>query len=145
MSGLDVRRIERLLMEMEEAFDIISSSLSVGEESFLSDIKSIYAVRYAIVKIVETASLMGAHILEIQYGIAAETYSDIFEQLGRRGVISPDISDGFRRLVGLRNLIVRRYWVIDDSRIYREATGNGLKIIREFIERIRRYVKERAR
>ena len=144
MSRIDVQRVERLLTEIEEALDVISSSLMVREDEFLSDVKSIYAVRYAIVRIVEAAALVGMHILEMRYGVTVETYSDVFGQLSRRGVISPDVSEGFRRLVGLRNLVIHRYWIVDDARIYREAKGNGLRIIREFIDEVRRYVRGEA-
>ena len=40
------------------------------------------------------------------------------------------------KLLKLRNLLVNRYWVIDDKRIYNEAKRNFKNII-TFIERIR--------
>ena len=145
MPEIDTARVERLLVEIEEALNLIREALMVSKQEFLSDIKSIYAVRYAIIRIVEAASLLGMYILEAQYGITPETYSDIFQILSRRDVISADVSEGFRRVVGLRNLIVHRYWVVDDSRIYEEAKGNGLKVIRMFIDEVRRYVREKVR
>lgn len=72
--------------------------------------------------------------------MAVETYSEVFEELGRRGVISRDVSGGFKRLVGLRNMLVHRYWVVDDARIYREAKGNGLSTVRRFVNEVRRYI-----
>jgi len=145
VSEIDRQRVERLLMEIEEALDVINSVLEKREDEFVSDVVLIYAVRYAIVEIVEAATLVGAHILEGRYGVSVETYSDVFEQLSRRGVISPNVSDGFRRLVGLRNLIVHRYWTVDDARIYKEAKGNGLRVIREFVNEVRKYVEKETK
>ncbi|MEM2372679.1 MAG: hypothetical protein QW291_09195 [Thermofilaceae archaeon] len=41
---------------------------------FPSDTRSVCAVRYAIVKIIEAAALVGIHILESKYGVAVETF-----------------------------------------------------------------------
>ncbi|KYH36451.1 MAG: hypothetical protein AYL29_013880 [Candidatus Bathyarchaeota archaeon B24] len=144
MSRLDRNRVDRLLTEIREAVAVVEGALAVEEESFLRDTRSIYAVRYAIVKIVEAAALIGSQILEAIYGVAPETYSEVFEQLGKRGVLSPNVSMSFKKLAGLRNILVHRYWSVDDSRVYREAKGNGLKTIKMFIDEIRRYVYERS-
>jgi len=134
LTGIDVSRVERLLAEINEALVVMNDLLGVGEEEFLSDAKSIYAIKYAVVKIVEAATIVGFHILESLYGLSAETYSDVFKWLGERGVVSNTVSRGFVRLVGLRNLIVHRYWDVDDLRVYREAKGNGLATVKRFIE-----------
>jgi len=97
------------------------------------------------VGIVEAASLLGSHILEVEFGVSIETYIEVFKHLARRGILSQDVAQGFRTLVGLRNLLVHRYWDVDDARLYREAKRSGLGIIRGFIDEIRRYLKERAR
>ncbi|MHA1209426.1 MAG: HepT-like ribonuclease domain-containing protein [Candidatus Freyarchaeota archaeon] len=54
--------------------------------------------------------------------------------------MSAEVGDEVAKLVGLRNLIAHRYWEADDSRIYREAVGSGLEIIKRFV----REVEERA-
>jgi len=54
--------------------------------------------------------------------------------------VSAEVGDEVAKLVGLRNLIAHRYWEADDSRIYREAVGSGLEIIKRFV----REVEERA-
>ncbi len=145
MLGIDVGRVERLLNEMEEALEVIGEAIGVDEDEFLRDLRSIYAVRYSIVRIVEAASLLGSHILEVEFGVSTETYTEVFKHLARRGILSQAVAQGFRALVGLRNLLVHRYWDVDDARLYREAKRSGLGIIRGFIDEIRRYLKARAR
>ncbi len=43
-------------------------------------------------------------------------------------------------LAKLRNLIIHRYWEIDNSRIYKEAKGNGLKVVEDFVKEVEEYV-----
>ncbi len=61
-----------------------------------------------------------------------ETYDD----LGRGTVISGPTSEGMVRLAKLRNMIIHRYWEIDDARLYKEARGSGLRVIRNFITEV---------
>jgi uncharacterized protein with HEPN domain len=35
-----------------------------------------------------------------------------------------------RRFAGLRNLLVHRYWEVDNARLYRELKEEGLKTLR---------------
>jgi uncharacterized protein YutE (UPF0331/DUF86 family) len=44
-------------------------------------------------------------------------------------------------LAMLRNLIVHRYWLVNDSRIYREAKASGMRLISKFVEEVREYVE----
>jgi uncharacterized protein YutE (UPF0331/DUF86 family) len=44
-----------------------------------------------------------------------------------------------RRLTRLRNLIIHRYWEVDDFRIYREARESGLGMIERFMEEVEKY------
>jgi len=57
-----------------------------------------------------------------------------------RGVLSRDVGEGMIRLVRLRNLIIRRYWEVDDIRMYREVKEEGIKLIRRFIEEVEGHV-----
>lgn len=44
-----------------------------------------------------------------------------------------------RRFVGLRNLIVHRYWEVDDERMYKELKEEGLRRVREYLESVAKY------
>ncbi|UNQ73171.1 HepT-like ribonuclease domain-containing protein [Infirmifilum sp. NZ] len=43
------------------------------------------------------------------------------------------------KLVRLRNLIVHRYWEVDDARVYREVKEEGIRLVRGFVEEVERY------
>ena len=41
-------------------------------------------------------------------------------------MISYEVAEGMAALAFLRNMVVYRYWDIDDARIYREVSKSGL-------------------
>ena len=137
---LDIMRIRRLLEEIEEAKRVVETIFKRTKDEFLRDVEAQYAARYAIVKIVEAAAVAGSHILEAKFNIISESYAEVFSMLAKKGVVSPSVSESFRRLTGLRNLVVHRYWDVDDSKIYDEAKGDGLGAVEKFAEEVRRYI-----
>ena len=141
MSKIDVARIRRLLDEINEGISVIKDAISMPKNVFLNDLRARYAIRYAIVEIVEASALVSLHILENIYGISLETYSEIFDALAKYNVISLETCNGMRRLIGLRNIVVHRYWIVDDARIYDEAIENGLSIVEKFVKEVEKYVE----
>lgn len=54
-----------------------------------------------------------------------ETYSDIFKELGRIGVVDQDFSQRLIKMAKFRNRLVHLYWEIDETTIY-QLIGNEL-------------------
>ncbi len=142
---LDIARVRRLTEEVREGKEVLVGILKRSKGEFLGSVELRYAARYAIIEVVEAAALAGSHVLEAKFNLAPESYSELFALLATKGVLSADVGEAFRKLVGLRNLIVHRYWEVDDSRVYDEAKGSSIETIEKFVEEIERYVKGRAR
>ncbi len=142
---LDKDRIGRLLDEIRRSLRVAEEVVSLSLEDFLSDVRNRYTLRLALVEVVEAAAVLGLHILRERFGEEEiEGYARVFEKLANYGVVSRDVGESMRRLARLRNIIVHRYWEVDDARIYREARGNGLEAIRKFVREVEEYVS-RAR
>ncbi|MEM1810877.1 MAG: HepT-like ribonuclease domain-containing protein [Thermofilaceae archaeon] len=54
--------------------------------------------------------------------------------------MSRDVSEGFGRLVGLRNLLVHRRWSVDDARICKRVKESGLNVVRKFVDEVKRCI-----
>ncbi|RLF22334.1 MAG: hypothetical protein DRN15_09235 [Thermoprotei archaeon] len=138
-------RITRLLAEIKRSLEVARSITDMVYDDFMRDIRNRYTLRLAIVEIVEASVSLGLYILREFLNIkVVEGYSQVFRRLVEHGVISARIGEEMERLVRLRNLIIHRYWEVDDSRIYKEARGSGLKIVEDFIKEVSDYVS-RAR
>lgn len=109
-----------------------------GEEDFITDFKSRLALRHLILIIAETAASIALHILAEDFGEMAESYSEAFERLPLHGILKPGTAAEMAALARLRNLVVHRYWLVDDPKIYREARDSGVQVVRDFIEELRR-------
>lgn len=132
----DIVYIKKLLHEIEEALGVIEK---VVRRKRLR-INDKYALRYAIVEIVESLALISQRIARaMDYPL--EGYVEAMKFYSKVHILDEDIVKGLVRLARLRNLIIHRYWEIDDNRIVAEARGSGLEIIRRALDGIRRFIE----
>ncbi len=137
---IDRDLVERRVSEISEALKYMREITSGGEEEFIRDLKSRLALRYLILLVVESAASIALHILSEAFGENAESYGEAFSRLAHHGVLSPSVAEKMASLARLRNLIVHRYWLVDDARIFREARGSGIQTVEKFVEEVVRYI-----
>jgi uncharacterized protein YutE (UPF0331/DUF86 family) len=76
---------------------------------------------------------MALHLCRNLLDRRPETPIHAFRLLAERGLISNEASMELSELVRLRNLLVHRYWVVDDEKVY-ESIKRDFRCVEEFIE-----------
>ena len=133
--------IKRIVDEVYEALDEVKNIVSLSENEFIKNKREKFSLRYCIVMITESLADLAVAILEKDFNESIETYREAFIKLAEKNIINAEIMQSMVKLISLRNIIVHRYWVIDDLKIYKSAKENGIKGIEKFIEEIFNYVK----
>ncbi len=142
MTKIDREYVDSILSEIEEGLEEVRSITSLSLENFIKDRSRRFSMRYSVVLIVEAAADLGLMILRAYFNDEARSYREVFLKLAERGVIGFNTASGMASLASLRNMIVHRYWSIDDVRIYREAKGSGLRVVEDFIKEVKGYVSK---
>jgi len=132
---VDSERLSRALRDLERSVNFIERILSHPLDEFLNDDEAVYALRYAVIEAVEAAVQIGLILLR-ETGARPASYGEVFQMLGERGIIPRDLAAAIRRFAGLRNLLVHRYWEVDDARLYRELKEEGLETLRRFLRHV---------
>jgi len=141
MTRVDRSVIERLLGDAREALEEVRSLTSMSVDDFARSRTARFSLRYSVVVLVEALADVAVLILEKDFGEAVESYREAFLKLAEKGVVSAEVAEKMAALTGLRNLIVHRYWAVDDMRIYRDARGSGVEAVEKFISEVVRYVE----
>jgi uncharacterized protein YutE (UPF0331/DUF86 family) len=93
-----------------------------------------YAIRYNIVVLVESLVSLCVHVASEGFGLSPSSYREVVrvvaESVGVRSV--SDLES-----VGLRNLLIHRYWGVEDRRVYQSLKAN-FKCVEEFLGRVER-------
>lgn len=123
--------------------DIKSAILSIqdicrkGYEGLES--RDLYAIKYLIIIIAESLISISLHILAEVYSIFPRSYRDAIEILAEKLKLNKRCIEDLKALVGLRNLLVHRYWTINDREIY-DSIVNDFYCVYSFIESIEREI-----
>lgn len=89
------------------------------------------ALRYLVIELVEASAVICVHLLRALYYVEVEGYPHCFLRMGELGLIPARLAERLARAARLRNLVVHRYWVIDDRRLYEEVK-RGLSDFEEY-------------
>jgi len=97
-----------------------------------------YSIRYNLILLVEALTSLCIHILLETRGVAPRTYREAIREAAE--ILEVKCVRELEGLASLRNLLIHRYWVIDDAEIYRNLKTN-FRCVEEFLARLEGGVK----
>ena len=137
---LDRDRIAKDIADIAMARGELERLVAVDQATFFSDSRNVFSVRYLLIQAVEALTDLCQHMLTRTRGIPCDGYIDCIVKAGEHGIISVALAERLRRLAALRNILVHRYWNIDDARVYVETKVN-LSDLTTFIDAIEALVR----
>lgn len=102
------------------------------------------STRYLVIQLVESASSICMHILLSLYNEKVEGFPECFVRLGDKGIIPKDLASTLSSAARLRNLLVHRYWVIVDEKVF-ESARKGLNDFEGFVVHVSAFLEKRAK
>ena len=134
ISNLNTARILDLIRFIESCVEELKPFSRMTEKEFLSDRKNPPFVESYLRKALEAVFDIGRHILAKSYGFKEIEYKTIAKELGKRKVISEELSEVLIKMAGYRNRMVH---------FYREVTSEELhQIILNNMEDFNRFNRE---
>jgi uncharacterized protein YutE (UPF0331/DUF86 family) len=130
--GVDIEYLKSRIKEVQESIN--EARRIVFKQYIELNVDEKYSLRYQLIVLVEALGSICLHIAIEDLGKEPESYSECFKLLENRSIFIR--AEEIIKLVRLRNLLVHRYWDIDDAKIYNSIKGN-FKAIEQLIERIR--------
>jgi len=125
--------VSKLVSEAKSSMAFVSKIVEKPFEA-LSEAER-YAIRYHLIAIAEALASIALHVCRNLLNQRPETPIHAFRLLAERGVISNEVFVELSKFMRLRNLLVHRYWVVDDEKVY-ESIKRDFKCIEEFLENV---------
>ncbi|MHA1719203.1 MAG: type VII toxin-antitoxin system HepT family RNase toxin [Promethearchaeota archaeon] len=129
-------------------FDIIERNLKflneykeISEEEFINNYKDIQAVKYSLLEMIEDCIDIASHLISGNEYEKADTYSEMFEILGKNRIISKKLSINLSAMARFRNVLVHSYDKIENIQILKLAKDEILDI-EKFIKEISEYIEK---
>jgi len=119
-----IKEVKEVVGEVERLALKPYSELSLDEK---------YSLRYHVVVLVEALGSICLHISIEGFGREPRSYPECFKLLEERGLI--DCSEDLVKIARLRNILVHRYWSIDDAKVY-DSIKRNFKCVKQIIESV---------
>ena len=138
---INIEKIKTLEKDLLDTVSEIKSITAVEEEVFVKNQKDIYSLRYLLIAAVEAMANICNHILTRVTGQVPKGYPDCFEKLSDAKIITKDLSDMLKKAASLRNIIIHKYWEVDDRKVFKSVKEN-ISDFEEFLRQINEFMKK---
>jgi uncharacterized protein YutE (UPF0331/DUF86 family) len=119
--------------DIGSAVQKIESYAGLSDPDFWSDERNIYAVKFLLLQAMEALGSICVHVLAKRFQVAVSNYATCFQELEKRNVLSEELSRKLRKMIRFRNIMVHRYWEVDDQRVLDYARNN----VQDMLEMLR--------
>lgn len=124
--------IEGKIDVIQRNLEFLEEYKNIDEDTFLNSYKDVQAVKYSLLEIIEACLDIASHIISARGFERAESYAEMFNILGRRGIISQELAEKLSDMARFRNLLVHGYGKVDNARVL-EIVKTELSDVEEFV------------
>ncbi len=134
---IDKLRIKKFLSEIQRD----CQELAQFFKESLDDKRTIKAIRYNLIEIIEAQANILQHILAKDKGLPSSGYIEVIELAKKEGIISQSVWTALKPFFEFRNILVHKYWTIDDKVLIDNLKEKYEKFY-NFIAEIETYLKK---
>ncbi len=133
MGSINREYIHKLIQEINKTISAIIDATNKPYDRVNTVEK--YAIRYHLIVIAEALIALALHIARRMFNTRPETPIHALQVLRDNQLLIGDEYRDVVNIVKLRNLLIHRYWTIDDEKIY-NTVKKDFKNIQRFLKRI---------
>lgn len=124
MQELDIQKLKLRISEIQEALKEIRQYIEIPEEEFWKDHRNILAIEQLLLRAIEATGGICLHLVAKKLRKGVESIAQCFEVLGDENLVDKELSVALIKMARFRNLLIHKYWEIDEKRIYEYAKHN---------------------
>jgi len=121
MSDVDVETLKTKALAIRENVSKVKQYAGLSDEQFWADERNLLSVKLLMIQIIEDAIAICSHLMARRGGQGPSSYPECFSGLQRLGVLDAALAERLMAMARFRNLLVHRYWQIDDQRVLQLA------------------------
>jgi len=137
---IDRERLNRYLLRMEENLEDIKAILASPDEEILSSSRDMKALKYCLIEMAEAMANTLQHLLARRWGKVVDSYLGLIDEAMKREVMDRDLLARLKFFFRFRNLLVHRYWEIEDRTLLLH-TRKGVQDFQEFMRETQDWIK----
>lgn len=140
MPDFNLDRIHNITGEINAAYAKLEKIKKLSKKEFLHSSEKIDSAKYNLIAVMEGACDICNHITVKAGGHAPQSYADCFSILEELKILPPELSTKLKLMTKFRNLLVHRYWKIDNDRVY-DIIKHDIPAVGEFLKTIDSHIR----
>jgi uncharacterized protein YutE (UPF0331/DUF86 family) len=136
---INLEILKKRISEIRENNEKIKKYASIPDSEFWQDERNLLAIKHLLLQSIEAGGSICTHVLAKKFFKSSSSFPECFETLSNSNVISKELSEKLRKMARFRNILVHRYWEIEDEKILGYARNN-LGDFDQFLESIADYL-----
>jgi uncharacterized protein YutE (UPF0331/DUF86 family) len=140
MMKINLEKLKKRIGEIKENREKIRKYVSIPDDEFWKDERNILAIKHLLLQSIEACGSICNHVLAKRFSKSPSSFPECFEILYNTKVITKELSIKLRQIARFRNILVHRYWEIEDKKILDYARTNledfdlYIKSVTDFLE-----------
>jgi len=134
--SVDKEKIAQRISDIQTAICNLAKYAKMDEGEFLSDDEKMAAAKYYLIAMIEGCISLCTHILAKDLHKVPDTYTTCFKILADNNVLSEALANSLAKMAGFRNLLIHRYWEIDDKKVH-QYIKTEIVNVHEYIKIVR--------
>ncbi len=137
----DLHVLQARAMSLRQNIEKIQKLAALPDEQFWSNELYIDSAKLHLIQAIEDVASICTHLMARVGGVAPSAYPECFASLHQRGIIDETLAQRLQAMARFRNLLVHRYWQIDDRQVLRVARED-IGDLDEFLRQVGAYIGE---
>lgn len=141
---IDIKRINQYLYEIKENTEDIKNILDSSRiEELINNRHLLKALKFSLIEIAESISLVLQHILAKEFGTPVKGYTDTIKKAHERNIIDAELYKALKPFFDFRNTLIHRYWEVDNRILLKNLETHYQKFY-DFIDIIKNRLTEQS-
>jgi len=137
----DLHVLQARAMSLRQNLDKVQRLVALPDEQFWGNELHLDSVKLHLIQAIEDAASICTHLMARLGGVAPSAYAECFASLHRRGILDASLAERLQAMARFRNLLVHRYWQVDDQQVLRIAREEVTDLL-EFLRQVGEYLGE---
>lgn len=139
MMEINLEKLKIRMCEIRENKEKIQKYATIPEKEFWKDERNILSIKHLLLQSIEAIGSICNHISAKKFLRAPSSFPECFEILSNSKVIDNELSLKLRKMARFRNILVHRYWEIEDQKIL-DYARNSLEDFDRFLKSVTDYL-----
>lgn len=135
MRQADVQMVRTKAFSIRESVKIIREYAQLPDEEFWADVRNMFTIKLHLIQAVEDTANLCSHLSARLGGVAPANYASCFESLVKLNILEQNLGERLQKMSRFRNLLVHRYWEVDDRRVL-ELARHEVQDLEAFVQAV---------